>query len=85
MFLDMNIYALVSIETREQDKAPVVMYITIGEMCTHQPSDEELFNEAIKYINNNSLSYKLLDIIYLTREQYDSILRGQIADYLCSE
>ena len=54
-------------------------------MCTHQPSDEELFNEAIKYINNNSLSYKLLDIIYLTREQYDSILRGQIADYLRSE
>lgn len=61
------------------------MYITIGEMCTHQPCDEELFNEAIKYINNNSLSYKLLDIIYLTREQYDSILRGQIADYLRSE
>lgn len=61
------------------------MYITINEMCTHQPSDEELFDEAIKYINNNSLSYKLLDIIYLTREQYDSILRGQIADYLRSE
>ena len=50
----MNIYALVSIETREQDKAPVVMYITIGEMCTHQTSDEEQINEAIKYINNYS-------------------------------
>lgn len=54
-------------------------------MCTWQPSEEELFNEAIKHIDNNSLSYKLLDIIYLTREQYDSFLRGQIADYLRSE
>lgn len=38
----------------------MVMHITIGGTYTNQPSEKELFIEAQRYVNNDSLTNKLL-------------------------
>ena len=78
----MELYTLVSLEISEQDKAPVVMYITIGGTYINNPSDEDLFIAAQRYVNDSKLTYKLLNVTHLTKEQYNSFLQGQIADFL---
>lgn len=78
----MELYTLVSLEISGQDKASVVMYITIGGTYINNPSDEDLFIAAQRYVNDSKLTYKLLNVTHLTKEQYNSFLQGQIADFL---
>lgn len=78
----MELYTLVSLEISGQDKAPVVMYITIGGTYINSPSNEDLFIAAQRYVNDSKLTYKLLNVTHLTKEQYNSFLQGQIADFL---
>lgn len=81
----MELYALVSIEVREQNKACQVMHITIGGNYINRPNEKELFATAQEYVYNDRFVYRLLGITYLSKEQYCSFLQGQIADYLRSE
>ena len=78
----MELYTLVSLEISRQDKAPVDMYITIGGTYINNHSDEDLFIAAQRYVNDSKLTYKLLNVTHLTKEQYNSFLQGQIADFL---
>ena len=85
LYIIMELYTLVLIEVCQQGKAKEVMFITVGGVYTNRPTKDELFKEARNYIGNNSLTYRLIDVIYLTKEQYDSFLKGQITDYFRSE
>lgn len=77
----MEYYAIVSVEISKEDKKTVV-HVTIGGEYTSQPTEYDL-SEIIKtYINNSSLSYKILSVTTINSDQYTKFFNGQIADFI---